>query len=100
LFQEPWILESESESESSLVSCVSTICAGESPAGCDDVADCAGPSCEDAPEWDEPLACGIEADTACDDVTAIDEALPCDAGGLLFVLCFRFLATSLCGFKL
>jgi hypothetical protein len=94
------MLESESESESSLVSCVSTICDGEPPAGCDDVAACAGPSCEDAPAWDEPLACGIGADTACDDVTAVDEALPCGEGGLLFVLCFRFLATSLCSFRL
>jgi len=89
------MLESESESESLLVSCVSTICDGEPPAGCDDVA-----ACEDAPAWEEPLACGIRADTACDDVTAIDEALPCGAGGLLFLLCFRFHATSLCDFRL
>ena len=90
------MLESESESESSLVSCVSTICDGEPPAGCDDVAACAGPSCKVAPPWNEPLACGIGADTACDDVAAIDETLPCGAGGLFFVLCFRVLATSLC----
>jgi len=94
------MLESESESESLLVSCVSTICDGEPPAGCDDVAASAGPSCEDAPAREEPLACGIGADTACDDVTAIDEALPCGAGGLLFLLCFRFHATSLCGSRL
>ena len=94
------MLESESESEPSLVSCVSTICDGDPPAGCDDVLACAGPSCEVAPPWDEPHACGIGADTACDDVAAIDEALPCGAGGLLFVLCLRFLATSLCGFQL
>jgi len=53
------MLESESESESSLVSCVSAICDGDPPAGCDDVAACTGPSCEDAPAWDKPLACGI-----------------------------------------
>jgi hypothetical protein len=88
------MLESESESESLLVSCVSTICDGEPPAGCDDVAACAGPS------WEEPLACGIGLDTACDDVVAIDETLPRGTAGLLFVLCFRFLATSLCGFRL
>jgi len=92
--------ESKSESESSLVSSVSTICDGEPPACCDDVAACAGPSCEDAPAGDEPLACGIGADTACDDVAAIDETLPTGTAGLLFVLCFRFLATSLCGFRL
>jgi len=94
------MLESESESASSLVSCVSTICDGEPPAGCDVVAACAEPSCEVAPPWDEPLTCGIGADTACDDATTIDEALPCGAGGLLFVLCFRFRATSLCGCRL
>jgi hypothetical protein len=91
------MLESESESESSMVSCVSAICDGDPPAGRDDVAACTGPSCEDAPAGDEPLACGIGADTACDDVAAIDET---GTAGLLFVLCFRFLATSLCGFRL
>ena len=75
------MLESESESASSLVSCVSTICDGEPPVGCDVVAACVGPSCENAPAWDEPRACGIEAETACDDVAAIDEALPFGAGG-------------------
>jgi len=76
------MFESESESEPSLVSYVSIICDGEPPAGCDDVAAYAGLSCEDPPAWDKPLACGIGTDTACDNVTAIDEALPCGAGDL------------------
>jgi hypothetical protein len=94
------MLESESESESSLVSCVSATCDGEPPAGCDNVAACTEPSCEDAPAGDEPLACGIGAEAACDDVAAIDETLPRGTAGLLVVLCFRFLATNLCGFRL
>jgi len=94
------MLESESESESSLVSRLSTICDGEPSAGCDDVAACAGPSCEDAPTWEEPLTCGIGVDTPCDDVVLVDETLPRGTAGLLFVLCFRFRATSLCDFHL
>jgi len=70
------MLESESESASLVVSCDSIIYDGEHPTGCDDAAACAGPSCENAPAWDEPLAYGIGADTACDDVAAVDEALP------------------------
>ena len=88
VFQKPWILQPKSESESSLVSCVATICDREPPAGCDDVAACTGPSYEDAPDCNEPLVYGIGADTACDDVAAIDEVLPCGAGGV--ALCYVF----------
>jgi len=85
----------ESGSESWWVSCVVTICDGESPAvwdedstfldaTCDDVAAWTGPPCKEGPACDEPL---VRSTGAAPLVTIAD-----------FLVCFR--APNLCYFRL